>query len=818
MSLKYYAFAILVVLFVYSYDAAAQPGRRGSVTGGSVSGTVVDSVSGKPIVYATVSLIRAADSALVTGAISRDEGNFTVDKVPYGQYILKATFLGYDKHFISGIAVTPENKNVKLGTFGIYPAAIESEGVEVTADRDFVTYSIDKKVVDVSKNLAARGGTAADALKNVPSVRVDIEGNVLLRGSANFTVLIDGKPTVLAPNDVLKQIPAAAIENIEIITNPSAKYDPDGTAGILNIIMKKQSMEGVNGLANATIGTRDKYNGSLLVNYRNSGYNAFVGGDYNNQRYHPVSDFVRETYSGDTTYYASPFMDRMFNPNSYIFKAGIDYFLNETNTVSLSGNYGYYGYDRYFPSDYTQWTQPETERTYFRSVDNFIVGGNYFSSTLNYHLKLPGEGHEFISSLISSGWYGDVDQDTRSITTDENFKSTGEVLRQNRTFNDINRTNLRYKADYTLPFTEESKLEAGYQSDFTWKSYDYLYEDYDIPSGDWSNNPEFTNNMDYAQSVHSVYATYSNSLIGINYQLGLRGEYYYRNLQQLTIDKDYQFDQFSIFPTVHLTKHLTEAQQLQLSYSRRVRRPDDRTLNPFPDYTDDFYISMGNPELKPQFTNSFELNYRLGLDRSFISLETYYRQSDDVISRVLRLREDNRILITSDNENSEYALGGELALNLNLVQCMRLNLSSNIYKYHLEETSGGQNENRSRWTFDANGALTLILGPGTFIQLNGYYNGPRIITDGEQKEVFTTSLSIRQDLFNRSLSVILSGRDIFKTAKYDFTQSGLNFKSTGYFEPESPAFSLTLSFRINNYRPTRRDRSDQPDIDFQGGF
>jgi outer membrane receptor protein involved in Fe transport len=546
--------------------------------------------------------------------------------------------------------------------------------------------------------------------------------------------LIDGRPTIMNGQDLLKQLPAASIEQIEIITNPSAKYDPDGTAGIINVIMKKDSYGGLNGLISLSAGLRDKYTGSANMNYKEQDYNLFASLSYNDQMSYPYSSFTRETFSGDTTYYIQPIMNRVYHPNNYSVNGGIDYNLNEDDVLSLSASYGYYGFDRILPSDYTEWTNYTTANTYYTNSDDYKYGGNYTSADLNYNVNFEDEGHKLQSHISLSDWNGNINGVSTKYNTNELFNEKQDILNSHRNNTDNGSNKLLMKIDHTLPLNDASVLELGYNGDLVWKNIDFLYEDYDISDKLWQTNFDYTNDSKYRQNIQSVYATYSGDILDFQYKLGLRAEYYFRILDQITINEKYEYDEYNLFPSLHISKEIAEGHQLQFGYSRRVQRPDDRILNPFADYVDDYYVSQGNPYLKPQFTDSYELNYRMNFERSFLSLETYYRNTNDMFARKSTLMDNGKLLLTFENINRNYLYGTELAANITFAQWLRVYASTNFYRYYLVEMLGDKEQNRVSNIADFNASATITVTPYTFIQLNAYYTGPRIIADGEMED------------------------------------------------------------------------------------
>lgn len=807
----------LILITLFSTDSFAKsPGG-----GGAVYGFVKDSSSNSPLNYATVEVRNAADSNLVTGTKTDEKGLFVVKDLPFGKYDLKIKFMGYNTVNLRNVPLSPDNPGVPVGEIKMFPTAAVLDGITVTGEKDLVTYKIDKKIVNVNQHMNAKGGTVVDVLKDIPSVRVDMEGNVSLRGSGNFTLLIDGKPEIRDANELLKQLPADAVKNIEIITNPSAKYDREGTAGIINLVMKKEDYFGTNGMVNMTAGNRDKYSGSAQFNVKNSKMNIFASLDGHKRDFHPFSEFTKETSeaNGDTKFVV-PIMDRYMTSKGYSFKLGTDYNISDSKQFSLSGSYGYYGFDRIFPSENKEYTDPATIEEFFYSKDDFFVGGDYYAATANYFQKYNDNGtHNLNSNLTFSEWGGEVDQTFSKYQTDNTFESRDDLTKQQWVFNDAKRTNLNYQLDYTWPITDKTKVELGGKSETLWKDFNYRMDTLNLLTDTKYEHTEYTNKSEFLQTVQAVYGTVSWEMLGMTYLLGLRGEYYYRNLNQLTMGEEFNFDEFSIYPSLHVSRQFENDQSLQFSYSRRVQRPDDRTLNPFPDYNDDDYISKGNPNLKPQYSNTFELNYRKGFGPSFISLESYFRQTNDLISRTISLTDDNKLLISSVNVDRDYLYGGELSANIFLAKWLRFNLGSNFYSYHLVEKRDGKESERSTNVIDGNMSATITFDPSVrtaFLQLSGYYSGPKITPDGEVKGSHAFSATLRKDLFNRKLTVVLSARDIFKTAKFEMINNGVSFKSYGYFLPESQVVNLSISYRINNFQ-RRRAQTKEVEMEFQGG-
>ncbi len=346
---------------------------------GKIKGAVADGKTKEPIEYATVALFRSSDNELINGVITDYLGHFKINQPDTGSYYLTISFIGLEQIKTNDFNVVDDHHNINLGNFFLESSSKELEGVEIVAKRAPIEYRIDKKVINVDKQITAEAGTAVDVLENIPSVQVDVEGNVSLRGSSGFTVLIDGKPTILDPSDALRQIPSSSIENIEIITNPSVKYEPDGATGIINIITKKNRLDGLSGIVNANVGMYDQYGGDFQLNYRMNKINFIFGANYNKRGRPGYMTEERTTLSDDTTYFVESSGDSERGHTSSSIRGGLEYDITKNDFVSISGRYG--GWDMKSNSDliYNDWTDPLTELLTYNSMERTTRGGTYYS-------------------------------------------------------------------------------------------------------------------------------------------------------------------------------------------------------------------------------------------------------------------------------------------------------------------------------------------------------------------------------------------------------------------------------------------------------
>ncbi len=787
---------------------------------GIITGKIIDQSTDQPMEYANVVIYSKRDSSLVGGTISNPDGSFKIEQVPYGRFYMTANFIGYNKVKKDSILILPRRKEVDVGDIILAPVATEIEGVVVKADKSPVNYKLDKKVINVSQDINSRSGTAIDVLQNVPSVTVDIEGNVTMRGSSNFTVLIDGKPSTLDGNDALQQIPAGTIDNIEIITNPSAKYDPDGVGGIINVVLKKQKLAGISGLLNLSAGTGDKYRGDVLLNYRTSKMNIYGGVDYNNFNFGGTQESYTETYRNDSTTFRNTSGSRDFVREGLTFKGGVDFYLNDNNTLSLGARGGNYGFVMESMSEIQNYLMMESNSEYSLNENISERSGKYYNIDLNFDHQFSDPGHKLTAMAYYSFRGGDDESEQNAYTTDNNFEILPGDVSRIRNNTEDGRDQFRFKLDYVKPFTQKSKLESGYQSRLSKNDQEYFFYDYDNGTNEWILNDFYTNSFNFSRNIHALYTTYSNEILGIGYQLGLRGEYTDREIENIMADESYVIDRFDFFPTLHLSKQINETNQIMASYSRRINRPRGFFLDPVESYMDEYNIRKGNPALEPEYIDSYELGYQKSINRNFINLEGYYRVTQNGITRITELNEDDIFVQTFDNLSSEYALGAELMVNAQLFKWFRLNASANVYDYRIEggvvNTTSGENRS-TNWDFRANG--TIMIKDATRVQLSSFYRSPSISAQGEREGFMSTSLAIRQDFFSGKLSTTLQVQDIFSQMQHEFTNYGDNYYAFNIFQRETPIVNLTLSYKINNYKQQmNRQNSGLDDVEMDMGY
>ena len=773
---------------------------------GKITGKVIDAVSGQPIEYAVIAIHKSKDSSLVTGATCNETGAFSIENLPYGRFYVEVTFVGYKKVVIPNILITKNQPTNNIGAVKLGTSVTSINEVIVTGNHPTIEYKIDKKVVDVSNNITASGGNLVDALQNVPSVQTDVNGNVTLRGNANFTVLIDGKPSPLTGSEALQQIPASLVQNVEIITNPSAKYDAEGTAGIINVVMKKQKIKGINGVLNATAGTNDKYSANVNFNYKVSKFNFILGGDYTDMKYQmtsysqQISDTLNRTMNGSGN----------FHRQGKGLKFGVDYDISKNSNISFMGNIG--SRNMFRPSVNNTRDIYPNDTVYYISTSTTGATRSYYNLSLDYQLKLDDKGQQ----LSATAYYNAGPDNAPSITSMDSTNSKWKSLNQRHDSLQVAQNSyekeFRGKIDYALPIGEKGKFEAGYQGRY--------YQN--IGSDSISGSINVPNEHLLAKDqIQACYLSFSNSSF-IDYQLGIRPEYEIRDIQYDTISNnklipvDTKMNKLFISPAVHLSKQLPWDLQLLASYTRRINRPRDWNLNPVARYQSLTSRLVGNPDLLPEIANTFELSLLKKLNEaSFISAEGFLKQTKDLMY-MLPTFSNNISTMTFENLGHDRSIGAEFMLNLALAKWFNFNASSSEYYYEIIGQSllnPNAKTSTYTWNIKVNPSVRLPWGMG--VQINYTYNGATInATGGHVSGYYNSSFGIRQDLFKHKASLTLTSQNPIGYTRVVSTSYGNNMVTTGWMQRESQIYMLTFSYRLNNYKV---QQNKKPTDDSNGG-
>jgi iron complex outermembrane recepter protein len=785
----------------------------------SISGTVNDSATGQALEYATVTLLKARDSSVVNGAITAHNGYFLIDNLKPGLYLIKISFLGYKDYKMPPVKLLPTQPTL---SFKIRLSSNSKNLKEVTISglKDTYTQEVDKKVYDVTKDITAQGGTAVDVLQNVPSVTQDVSGNINLRGSDNVTILIDGKPSSMLGSDAnttLQNIPANAIDKIEVITNPSAKYDAAGMAGIINIVTKKNMLNGFNGNITAGIGDGGKHNAGGNINYRSKLFNVF--GNYSylyNTRYGYGSSLLAQPH-GDSISYVNENGVQSTVTQTNIAKAGIDFFPTQLTTISFASVYN----NSQFTTDQTtqyQFITSTTSGTTFtngilRQIDNpannfgwdhnlsfkqdFLKPKEELTADLQYSINHNNPQNTFTDYELSSELIP-LDS-TPAIQTN----SSPEVIKQ-----------YYAQADYVLPVTKTNSIEAGVKYNDQVVNNEFFAQDLtDVTDIFTTSLSLMSQNFNFNQAVSAAYLTYNTSFHTIDIKAGLRAENTNVNFTQLTGGENFTDNYTNLFPSLFLSKQITEATQVQLSYSRRINRPTLNDLDPVPNYSDPTNIREGNPFLKPELQNSFELSGLQYLRNSLFSLTFYFHESNNTIQRFKTVDTTGTGIISFINLDNSYSYGVEGLVKTNITRWWDITGSINAYGNQLDGSAADAGIVTNQLICNVKLSCMLKFSNTFTGMIQGYYQSPQNTILGHLDYFSSVTAGLKKEFLKKKLSANLACSDIFNTRHFEAELIGDDFTQSVFRKNESRIATLTLTYLFgrgdNNNNKQKQQQQNQ---------
>ncbi|MGD8778613.1 MAG: outer membrane beta-barrel family protein [Ignavibacteria bacterium] len=804
MKIKITTLVILIILPVFHIKAQ----QKENGIKNKISGRVLDIVDDSPLQYSNVILFSSSDSLQVRGTATNENGEFTLEKFKPGQYYIKVSFIGYKPKIIDNINIT-RGQHLSLENIYLERNEFNTEDVVVTDERSPISYEIDKKVINVDQQLTALSGNAVDILENVPSVSVDIEGNVSLRGSSSFQLLIDGKPSILDASDALQQLPASSIKDIEIITNPSAKYDPEGTAGIINIIMKKDEINGLTGILDLNGGLDDKYGGELSLQYIKTGYRLSGSVDYNKR--HMDGNRTENSwtiYEGTKSY-----IDNIGSSNrgreSYGIRGAIDVDLWENGTMRIGARWGDGNSKSASNQNYTEFSDNSTGIYNYISTTNRERSGDRYSINFNFDQTFSSKEHK----LSFEAFYNNRNSEEYTLTE---LMQGSSIISGQKSTEDGPGERFNFKLDYILPLTTSQKFEAGYQSQFNSSEDLTSLLEYDLTKKEYILQDQFSNNPIYDKNIHSLYSLYSGNVSGLGYQLGIRSEYTDRKITVEKSNQSFVIDRWDFFPTVHFSYKLPNNNQAMASYTRRINRPRGWDLEPFDTWMDAFNLRRGSPGLDPEYIDSYELAYQTFVGSVVLSIEGYYRVTDNKIERIRSVYDDNITLHTVKNVGTDYALGTEMMLNFDILPNWNINLLGNLYRYKIESEKNGlpYEAKSNNWSMRFNNSIKFATN--TSLQINGHYHGPSVTSQGRYEGNFMLNLAVRQDLFDKILSATLQLRDVLSTRSMEFTTESATYYSYTFMEMETPMIMLNLKYNFNPIKKQNGDRRNSHESDYNG--
>jgi outer membrane receptor protein involved in Fe transport len=812
------ALLLLTAPLVFAQRPAGEGGPRPA--DGLITGTVVEGEAAEAVPFAGLSLFSSTDSALVTGTTANLEGHFSLERISFGSYYLKVTVVGQRPHLVSGIVLGPEKSMVNLGKVKMGASAIKLKEVEIIGQKNLIEYGLDKQVINVDKSLVGAGGSAVDVLKDAPSVTVDIDGNVAVRGSTDITVFIDGKPSGITGANraaALDQIPASSIERIELMTNPSSKYDASGMGGIINVILKKQQKPGYNALLSGNVGTRDKYNGSAGLNYRIKKFNFFTNYDYRRQTRTFTGIVNRATFLGDSTAYLNSESYGPRTNSGHNLKAGFDYQLTESQTLTLAvlGRIG-----SFENTDVVQYHEYNSNRGLVGLYNRDNVGDGSDQSidyTTSYRKSFAKKRQELTADVV----YTRSSSESETVYDEQHVAPSPERQLLERNITGYLNNQFTGQADYVHPIGERGKLETGYRAVLRDFDTDMRYENYG--ENTWVLNTAISNRFVYHERIHAGYLTYGNAVKKFSYQLGVRAERTDTRAEQKTTNQVYLNNYLNLFPSAFLTQELPHNHKVQASYSRRINRPGFHMLNPFVNYNDPRNTQSGNPELQPELINAFELSHLKYWEGATSTATVFYRHMTDLFQRYRVLLPDGNTNTMFINLSSGNSYGVELAGSRTLLTNWKPWLASwkingNLSAFRTELNGSGENlvaSSMNTWT--ARLSTNLTVWKKLEVQFSGNYNGEQVTIQGKRKAMYFTEIGLKKDVLQGRGSVNFRLSDPFNTMRFEVIANGEGFTSENLFKRESRVAFIGFTYKLNRDTERQQQRERRRENESSGG-
>ncbi len=810
---------LLTILFTISSISFAQRGNwQGGGKGrqmdpskapkiGQVYGTVVDSVTSEPIPYASISIINSRSNTILTGGISDARGIFHIKEIALGRHKVIVEYIGYEKKELGPYTFLPFGKNnqteYNLEKIPLNQTSLQMAGVEVEGERPLFVQTAEKRIFNVERNSLSTGGSAIDALRQVPGVEVDPDDNISLRGNTKVNLMIDGKPSSIAGGDIkslLQSVPASNIADIEVMTNPGAKYDPEGMAGIINIVLKENRFAGLNGSFNSGGDTQGGTNFSGQVNFRNTKFNTFVNLGLNNKVWNSDGTSYRKMEFNQFNNILNQSYDSKSNGPNLFVKTGGEYFIDPTQSLGLSFTLS--DGKRYRDNDNYTMDKGPGESRYIRISDSDSDRGGY-DFNLNYDKKFKNPKHKLTSYLrLSNG--NNLGENEYKNTEWKNYEEFFENAAEARNSADGSNKGFDFQVDYVQPFESGSKLELGFSSKKNDRDDKQTAEIYDYSINQYVNDSEFSNDFNFNETVNAAYLQYGGSYWFIGYNAGLRYEMVSMLSDLKSNPEVFKKDYNSFYPSLSFTLGAPQFFQMQASYSKRVRRPRSRQLNPFISRQDERNYRSGNPFLNPEYTDSYEINFSRFSRGLSLSFGTYYRNTTDQITRHKEVNQNGTSLASYRNIGSKKTKGFEYNIVGSLGKKIRIIFGGNTYWDDINTDIYGDVYDKTSKTNTFRISPTYNVLPTTEISFFMFHQPKKEIPIGTFNAMTWSSMSVKQKLMEERLNLTLNISDPFAMSGFGFSLQNESWVQESIRNFSSRTVRLTLEYRFGKMEDKSR--------------
>lgn len=799
--IQHFLLLALLIGYTQTWGAEVKPTAEAET---GIKGKVVDKSTKTPLEYATIMLYNTVDSSFVSGSITGKSGDFDI-KVKPGKYYVQVQFIGYGTITITNVMLGRNNPLRDLGTIQISPDNAMLNEVEVRAERSTVEMTLDKRVFNIGKDISAKGGNAIEVLENIPSVTVDIEGNVSLRGDDGVRILIDGRVSGMAGisnRNALRSIQADMIERIEIVTNPSVRYDAEGTSGIINIVLKKDRRTGFNGSIDLSTGYPLQGGIGINTNYRLNKFNLFANYNLNYRENKGTGTNIREFFTA-TPLITNQETERLSKNLSNTIRMGAEYSINPMNSVTFSIMYRLS--DQNGKSTVTYNDLRPSGTSISERIDENTEKDPNLEYALNYKKTFKKKDQLFTSSIQ---YYNNTENGNSNIS--EKYISAPVLILPPSLFQKTNtsekESNLQMQADYFHPFAGKAKLETGVKLQIR-----EIINNYEVSelknSGNYEPLLQFTNHFTYDEKIAAAYALFGNDVGRYSYQFGLRTEYTDLRTILKETNEDNSRNYFDWFPSAHFTYKLTPSDNIQLSYSKRIRRPAFHFLNPFRSFTDNRNIWTGNPGIKPVYTNSFEAGYLRYWKSASFNANLYYRYSTDIFQRIERIDPISGLSFTRpENFATNDAFGLELIGMANPVKWWSVSGNLNFFRSITQGEAYGVHYHTDNYSWTGRAMNKFTVKKGFDLQLSANYQGKMKTPQGNRLPSWSIDAGVSKDVLKNKGTLTLNVRDVFATRGHSFETFGSNFYSKTDFKWSSTIVTLNFNYRINQQKKRTSER------------
>lgn len=808
--MKYFSFLLFFVFYASLLSGQSIDGDY------SIEGIIIDKTTQEPLEFVAVSIFDTQDSTLITGDITDEQGYFKINVRPGNLYLL-AEFISYHPEIVGNINITDQNNHYKMGSISLGANAESLKAVQVTGQKSESSFVLDKRVFNVGQDLSNRGGTASDVLDNVPSVTVDVDGNVSLRGSGNVKILIDGKPGGLNGSNtanVLKSLQASMIDRIEVITNPSARYEAESMSGIINIILKKNTKAGINGNFELSGGWPENYGAGANLNYRKGKTNFFLnyGLNFGNN---PSDGYnYLELYNDDKTNATYTVKNVVRDRLSNSFRAGMDYSLTDNQTLTGAFSYRtstsnntttvrYYDYE-FLPGQKTGINNIPRD-SYTERLEKEKENSPRVEYSLNYVKKYKREGRELNASVQYSSYESDETSDYQQGFYEQG--NLGSDIQFQRSDNNEHQKNTIMTLDYIHPFNKDSKFETGMRVQLRDIVSNYLVEDF--LNDAWEKIPNFSNQFRYDENVLAAYGIYGSKIDKFSYQAGLRAEFTDFSTELIETNLKSPREYFQLFPSAHINYEFEGQNQVQLSYSRRIQRPYFWTLLPFYTFSDNRNISTGNPLLNPEYTDSYELGHIKYWTNGSIGTSLYWRHTTDVIQRITEFNADGTTLSMPINLATGDNTGLEFLFSYNPYKWLRLDGNANVFKSKLKGQYEEQDFGTDSYSWFGRLGTKVSFWQNAEFQLRLNYRAPIDIPQGRQKEMYLVDVAFSKDFLKNNATFTLAARDLFNTRRRNVELVSDDYYQIVDQQWRRTPIMATINYRLNMSKDKRKPSKNE---------